>query len=818
MKKGMSFKFKIIIIMIVISVLVTVIGIFVFSQFSGIVKQVKDATRTDLRIVAAKELLNDLTDAENSVKSFTLTRDTVYLSEYDSIVANVDSKIVLLYTGNKRTMEDSKNMDSLHSLTALKFQILNEILSLQNEFRVKEALQKVSDKIDKVAQEEQEQMDAAQVKENQRKRILSKYFKKPISTVEPEQSKVDLSSINKELKVINEEESRKEEAIVSRELELILMDKTITFEIRKILRELELGEIKKIEAKTEAAKIEVGKTNTWIVVICISIGILLIILSYNIINYVRNNNRYKKIMQKARKEAENLALAKEQFIATVSHEIRTPMNSIVGFTEQLAQGPLSEEQSKQVEIVRKASNHLLLLLNDVLDLTKLQSNKLVLQKIGFRPISVVQEVIELNKPMADLKKINLTYQVQDDVPDVLIGDPFRLRQILINLISNAIKFTLVGRVQLDVYAILKNKDQSVLRIVIKDTGIGIDESKIQRIFEEFEQAEESTAKDYGGTGLGLSITKKLVKLHHGTVDLESQPNEGTTVIVEITYQIGSEKDLAEEIFPTIEETDLSKLKILVVDDEKYNRELLVMILKKHNAILTEATNGLEALEEIEKNQYDLILMDVRMPKMTGVEATRKIRAMKNAQKKDTPVIILTAAVTEEEKQKYFDEGINRILPKPFKEQELLQAIISILHINGGNVKLKDSETENLESNNDSVVVDFSDLKKLSETDPDFYMDMLLTLQVGIMTGMDNLNKAFVEKDWKNMAEYAHKMSSPSKHVRANTFYKSLKEIEKRCRNTKELETILVVVKEAQKESKLVIEKIQKEIVSTGDFY
>lgn len=817
MRKRMSFKIKIIVIMSVISVLVTVIGIFVYLQFSGIVKQVKDATRTDLRIVAAKELLNDLTDAENSVKTFTLTRDTVYLNEYDSIVANVDSKVVLLYAGSNNTFEDRKNMDSLNSLTSLKFQILNEILALQNEFRVKEALQKVSEKIEKVAKEEKVQVAKDQKKEDAREGRLSKYFKKPVPK-EAKQDKVDLSALTKEIKVIKEEENRKEEEIVSRELDLIFMDKAITVEIRKILRDLELAEIRKIENKTEAAKIEVSKTNSWIVVICIVIGVLLILMSYNIINYVRNNNRYKRIMQKARREAENLALAKEQFIATVSHEIRTPMNSIVGFTEQIAKGPLSEEQRKQIEIVSKASNHLLLLLNDVLDLTKLQNNKLTLQKVGFRPVAVMKEVIDLNKQMADLKGLNLTFDIRNEVPDVLIGDPFRLKQILINLISNAIKFTKVGNIQIDIRSLLKSDFQVTLRIDVKDSGIGIDEKKIQKIFEEFEQAEESTAKDYGGTGLGLSITKKLIELHHGKIDIESIPNQGTTVSIEITYPIGSESDILEENKQILKVADLSKLKMLIVDDEKFNRDLLVMILKKHDVLLTEASNGLEALEEVQKNHYDLILMDVRMPKMTGIEATRKIRSMKDEISKNTPVIILTAAVTEEEQKYYFSEGINEILPKPFKEQELLDAIISILHKKVEPNVQTEKKIQVNETETNVKDVDFSDLKKLSDTDMDFYLDMLLTLQSGLITGMENLKNSNAEKDWKNMAEFAHKMSSPSKHIHANRLFKALKDIENRCRKTQNLETIQVVVEESQNESKIVIEKIQKEIASAGKLY
>lgn len=817
MRKRMSFKIKIIVIMSVISVLVTVIGIFVYLQFSGIVKQVKEATRTDLRIVAAKELLNDLTDAENSVKTFTLTRDTVYLNEYDSIVANVDSKVVLLYAGSNNTFEDRKNMDSLNSLTSLKFQILNEILALQNEFRVKEALQKVSEKIEKVAKEEKVQVAKDQKKEDAREGRLSKYFKKPVPK-EAKQDKVDLSALTKEIKVIKEEENRKEEEIVSRELDLIFMDKAITVEIRKILRDLELAEIRKIENKTEAAKIEVSKTNSWIVVICIVIGVLLILMSYNIINYVRNNNRYKRIMQKARREAENLALAKEQFIATVSHEIRTPMNSIVGFTEQIAKGPLSEEQRKQIEIVSKASNHLLLLLNDVLDLTKLQNNKLTLQKVGFRPVAVMKEVIDLNKQMADLKGLNLTFDIRNEVPDVLIGDPFRLKQILINLISNAIKFTKVGNIQIDIRSLLKSDFQVTLRIDVKDSGIGIDEKKIQKIFEEFEQAEESTAKDYGGTGLGLSITKKLIELHHGKIDIESIPNQGTTVSIEITYPIGSESDILEENKQILKVADLSKLKMLIVDDEKFNRDLLVMILKKHDVLLTEASNGLEALEEVQKNHYDLILMDVRMPKMTGIEATRKIRSMKDEISKNTPVIILTAAVTEEEQKYYFSEGINEILPKPFKEQELLDAIISILHKKVEPNVQTEKKIQVNETGTNVKDVDFSDLKKLSDTDMDFYLDMLLTLQSGLITGMENLKNSNAEKDWKNMAEFAHKMSSPSKHIHANRLFKALKDIENRCRKTQNLETIQVVVEESQNESKIVIEKIQKEIASAGKLY
>src|SRR5690606_1397772 len=323
---------------------------------------------------------------------------------------------------------------------------------------------------------------------------------------------------------------------------------------------------------------------------------------------------------------------------------------IAGFTEQIDKGPLTTEQKEQLSMVRKSIDHLLYLINDVLDFTKLQAGKVQLETIGFKPNDFVKDVITFLQPLAKEKNIHINSDLKTDDDLVLLGDPFRLRQIILNLISNSIKFTENGTISVSLTPIMKSNFFTNIRLEITDSGIGMTKNQLNKVFKEFEQAEVSTARNFGGTGLGLSIVSMLVKLHEGKIDISSTPNKGTTVSIEITYPVGTPEDI--DLYEKIEKECENKLslpeglKVLIVDDEEFNRKLLTTILKQHKVLYTESINGKEAIKELKRNDYDLILMDARMPEMNGIEATKKIRKLPNEQKNNVPIIALTAAVTE----------------------------------------------------------------------------------------------------------------------------------------------------------------------------
>lgn len=814
MDKKTSFQYKVFTIMLMVIVLVGFTGFYAYQQFSQIVSNISEEAQTDMRLVTAKSLMNDVFEAENSVKSYSLTKDTTYLSQFYNAAEKSDLKLEKLRYYKPKHKNLTIDIDSLESLIMQKFEILNNLLILQDKYRVEEALNKVVKKIDNNIKEHNNDSAVVESAEPERKSLVNWLFsknknKKVKRTDDTSKIKnLTANEIKKEVESIKREEENIEAQLKKKELELLVADKEATIKIKNLLNELEKNELISIAKQTKHAEIAMEKTNKQIAIFCLVVALLLMLVIYIIINYVRTNARYRKALKQAKAKAEDLAITKERFLANMSHEIRTPMNAIAGFTEQIAKGPLTEEQNEQLTMVTKSVEHLLYLINDVLDFTKLQAGKLNLEAVGFKPKTVIKDVVTFISPLAEEKKINVQCDIQTDDKLILLGDPYRLRQVLLNLISNSIKFTENGSITVKLTTVMQNTESTSIRMEVIDTGIGMTDAQIKKVFNEFEQAEVSTSRNYGGTGLGLSIVNMLVKLHGGKVELSSNQNQGTTVTIEIPYLLGTENDI--KLFEEKrKETQLSipeNLKILIVDDEEYNRKLLITILKKYHVVYTEAKTGLEAVKEINHNDYDLILMDARMPELDGLSATKKIRRLPDSKKKITPVIALTAAVTEEDKKSYIKAGMNGFLAKPFRENELLREINNVL--DPTNIVLTITEKE---LSRDKLV-DFTDLKILSDGDHKFYNEMLHTFLDSTQSGIKDMEIAIQEEDWDMMAEYAHRICAPCKHLSADTLYKSLKEIELNCRNKNNLDTVKKTLKLVKKNFKSVKKIIDEELI------
>ncbi len=336
-----------------------------------------------------------------------------------------------------------------------------------------------------------------------------------------------------------------------------------------------------INAKALAANQLAGKTYIWLAMFSVSGTLLAILVMFIIVRYVRKTHAYQIALKNSKDEAEKLARTKEMFMANMSHEIRTPVTAISGFTEQLLHEPFDENTTRTLKIIKSSSDHLANIINDILDFSKLQNGKLVLEKVHFSIRQILEDVYVLFERQAIRNNTMLSYSLSPDTPPVLLGDPYRLKQIMINLVSNSVKFTKNGKVHFTVKGIKKQSGEIELVMEVIDTGIGIDESKINFIFEDFTQEEMSTTRKYGGTGLGLSIVKKLVELHNGTIDCKSRKNQGTQITCHIPYLTVMKNRLKVMLIPPLYiPEEIRNLKILIVDDEEYNRLLFKTILDR----------------------------------------------------------------------------------------------------------------------------------------------------------------------------------------------------------------------------------------------
>ena len=373
--------------------------------------------------------------------------------------------------------------------------------------------------------------------------------------------------------------------------------------------------------------------------------------------------------------AEEAARSKQQFMSTMSHEIRTPLNEVIGITNLLLQGNPREDQMDYIKTLRFSGNHLLTLVNDVLDFNKMESGKIEFEKTPFSLNDFLRDIQRTYSYRTKSKNLEFEIIRKGDLPDSVIGDPIRLNQILSNLLSNALKFTQRGSINIIVKEMQRKDHEARIEFTVADSGIGIPAEKHGYIFESFTQASPDTTRQYGGTGLGLAICKKLVELQGGIIKVESEPGKGSAFSFALSFGIQETGESVERSEINESYNGLEGKRILVAEDNKINFFVANKFLVGWGVKVTHAENGRIALDILEKDDFDLILMDLHMPVMDGVEATRVIRNSDDTRIKDIPVVALTAAIMSENHDKIENLSINDYVLKPFKPRDLFDKIL-----------------------------------------------------------------------------------------------------------------------------------------------
>lgn len=387
------------------------------------------------------------------------------------------------------------------------------------------------------------------------------------------------------------------------------------------------------------------------------------------IDYVK---RIEQELKLAKDKAEEMSQAKGEFLANMSHEIRTPMNGVIGTLQLLSDTKLGAAQQEYVDTAHKSAHSLLTILNDILDLSKIEAGKLNIELIPLDIREIVSELITLHSMTAEEKVIRLYADIDEQLPQVLIGDPTRIRQILANLISNALKFTEKGHVLVKISVVSSDDNNADIRMAVEDTGVGIREEIKDRLFNEFTQADGSTTRKYGGTGLGLAIVKQLVEMMHGQFGVESVPGEGSTFWFRVTLGVSAEQTIKQPFEHELELTGNLSGHVLLVEDNPINQMVAQKMLEKIGIKATLAADGQEALDMLEQDEFDAVLMDCQMPVMDGYEATRRIREQDALLK--LPVIAMTANVMEGDREKCIEAGMNDYIGKPFVEMDLKKTL------------------------------------------------------------------------------------------------------------------------------------------------
>ena len=473
----------------------------------------------------------------------------------------------------------------------------------------------------------------------------------------------------------------------------------------------------------------------------------------------------------AKLEAESSSKAKEAFLTNMSHEIRTPMNAILGITNELAKTNLDEKQRYFQNIISTASNNLLVIINDILDFSKIDAGKLVLENISFNLEDVINRVENVMHLKALEKSLNIKTYFDNQIAENLIGDPFRINQILINLVGNAIKFTDSGVVSIKTILIDQNKNSQKIALVISDTGIGMSEDFINSIYEKFTQENHTIARKYGGTGLGMSISKELIELMNGSIDIKSKKGNGTTITITFEFNIDNEKP---KLLHKKEDVDLAILKdknILLAEDNQLNRIVVISILSRYGAKITEAENGEQAIKLLLEKNADLVLMDIQMPVMDGYQATKKIRSFN----KNIPIIALTANAFKGEEKKCKNAGMNDFVSKPFNETELIRKITTLLELNFK--ATEDPENKNIIIDADKLY-DLSKMEIISNGDQVFIQKMLQLFVQENEKALLEITESYQKKDFKKLKATVHRIKPSIFSFNIEKIFESILYIEK----------------------------------------
>jgi PAS domain S-box-containing protein len=453
----------------------------------------------------------------------------------------------------------------------------------------------------------------------------------------------------------------------------------------------------------------------------------------------------------AKQLAEESIKSKERFISIMSHEIRTPMNAVVGITNLLLKKEHNQEQKELLKGLKVSSENLLKILNNILDLSKIDSGKLVLESADLNLRELLESAREASSYKAAEKNILINIEVDEKIPKYIKGDSFRLNQILLNLLSNAVKFTEEGKIDLLVKMLGSSNEKYHLLFTISDTGIGIPEGKLSDIFESFTQASSDISKKYGGTGLGLTITKKLIEFQNGTIGVESIKNKGSKFIFDLTF--GKSNKTKDERLERDQEYNFNGLRALIVEDNDMNQLVIVRFLEQQNIIPSVAGNGNEALNLLKKNSYDFVLMDLQMPEMDGYETSLYIREKLN--NKNIPIIALTASASNDIENKVLKAGMNDYITKPF-EPSLLFSIIA------DHTNVKKKTTEERMPKSPAIpplekVTDLSYLNDASAGNKNFISEMIHIFLEQTPGFINHLKKTCAEKNWVEFRKTMHKI-------------------------------------------------------------
>lgn len=782
-------------------------------QVSHLVGKVEVGTRPDAQLIAIKELWNAFNEAAASIKVYQSSSDegilAGFIDQKDSIQSLIDT-LALSANGSQQEI-----LSRLSLIVSSKAQLYHDLAEINYNRKVMQSFDRISD-VQPVIDSTYIQTETGNFFQRM---FSSRYSRKSL------QARTDslllernqrMEEYKKNIRKVKEEEERLLAELQVKESNLLQNDQKLTAEASVLIRELESAERNRIASLADDLRVEVRESGELLQRVLLT-GLLAVILLLSVVFFeIEIAERRKKQLAEARARAEKLASAREEFMATMSHEIRTPLSAVIGFSEKLKQEAHDPETAKTASAILGSSRHLLAIVNDVLDFTRIESGKLRFARESFRVDAVFAEVVEALSWKAAEKNIQLSLFAQPVTGAELFGDPVRLKQVLYNLTGNAIKFTEKGGVTITA-TMVDEQHHPVLIFKVSDTGCGIPAEKLNSIFEEYEQADPHSESGRAGTGLGLAISKRIVSQLGGTIEVESQPGLGSVFKVRIPFQWGegqfSEQSFSEEIDDTL----LRGCRVLVAEDDPLISELVVHYLKRSGADADAVSGGESALKLLTSKKYHLLIIDRQLPAMNGPEVLTTLRSNQDALSQQVPVILMTAHIRPEDFELAENGLVAGIMAKPFSGSDLISKIKTVREQQPVHAAAEKSNAGITAPSEEPKPYDLTELHKASAGDKTYVIKMLNLFLTSTYASVNNLKFHLKTGNTEQIGKTAHKMLGSFRQLGLEELAGILKDLELICEKENQLDKAIPMVNKIDEKLLPIIEMLKREILNLKQF-
>lgn len=803
---GFWIKPKVIAGFLLVVVFSVVSMIIMYRSFSELNRTREDMNLPNEKLAVINSVVTDMFDAESDIRTFMLTNDEQYLTLYSNKQRKVSRGIETLVGLTSGNAEQHGMVKRIKKLIGNKKLVVDELIAFQSssisDVFYSRAINEVVD-VGNSAAPAVAVLKATTITTHKRDTSfvvadpstgmfdkIRRFFVGPnvVDTVLTQTSVVMsydtihygktvpdsvVRQLEHRINAIRVEQSKYFNSLTEKEFLLLESDRKIMEQIRSMITTLEHQELSNALIRSvDMQSIVEGAIIKVLALGAIALIMLLLLLAM-IFTDIARGNLYSAQLFEAKQYAENLLVTKELFLANMSHEIRTPLSAVIGMTRQMTKQELPENLKKQVEVMKSASDHLLSVVNDILDYSKLESGQMSLESIKFNPVELVNEVVMAFEPRAQEKKLDFFANIDPNTPTKLWGDTFRLRQMLMNIIGNALKFTDRGSIILSVAPAKVTDDFVKLQITVSDTGIGISEEHQNIIFEDFTQADSGVARKYGGTGLGLTIVKKLVDIQGGELILSSKKNEGTTISIIIPYAAKGEEEQAR----SKQEFAIPKgVRILIIEDDDVNR-LIVTEIAKSIGVEAEAISNPELLlSAVAAGNFNAILTDIQMPGMSGYDIARVVEE----QGWNIPVVAITANAMIDSPEHFASQGFSGYLIKPFDEDDLFRVLSPIVGVPvsaPSRPKKSKADKKNKKENTVGGRVDLAEIYRFTGGDKNAIRSILSSFLDNSYLNLDAIGQNIGDRRIKEAAAVAHKMKSAYKQFKIYHIANLLEKIE-----------------------------------------